>query len=176
MPVHVLKAPAGSGKTQTYIEQIAKSPPETLIEVYTPTIKLAEEIKAGIDAYGTSHRVAVIKGRDQLHRDGRPLCVRHNLASQVAANGISVFPTLCMRRGQGGTDACQHYEYCNYVAQYKRCNVRIYTHAHLLVGRTMLDENLPKVVVIDEDFTQQLIERVEVSYALMLHVSPPASQ
>lgn len=171
MEVQIVRAPAGSGKTQAYIRRIAKKPPGTLIEIYAPTLNLAEEIKRSIEAQGTGHRVVVIKGRDQLGSSGQPLCNRHSLANDVASKGISIFPTLCTRKGPGGPEVCRHYEYCGYISQYQRCNIRIYTHAHLLVARTMLDKDLPQVVVIDEDFALRLIEKVEVSHILIQYVS-----
>lgn len=170
MVIKVLKAPAGSGKTQAYVNLIASTIPQKLIEVYVPTIKLAEEIKRAIDQRGTIHRVSVIKGRDQVNNNQGKLCQRHILAKAVISKGVSVFPTMCMQRTQYGTQSCPHYDYCNYIAQYHGCNVRIYTHAHLLLERTMLDEKKPDLVVIDEDFTQKLVEQIDIPFSLLSHV------
>nr|ART89649.1 Mll4041 protein [uncultured bacterium] len=77
---------------------------------------------------------------------------------------------MCMQRTQYGISRCPHYDYCDYVHQYQECNIRIYTHAHLLLERTMLDEDLPAIVIIDEDFTNNLVEHIEVPFSLLSHV------
>lgn len=170
MTVDVLKAPAGCGKTRAYVDMITRVSPLTQIEIYVPTIKLAEEIKQAIVQRGTAHRVSVIRGREQLGLHNQPLCMRHVLAAAMSSKGVSVFPTLCMQRTQYGPLRCQNYVHCAYIQQYQQSNIHIYTHAHLLLGRTMLDERQPDLVIIDEDFTMGLVEHIEIPMSLLAQV------
>lgn len=170
MTIEVLKAPAGSGKTRAYVDMITGANPQTQVEIYAPTIKLAEEVKRAIDQRGTAHRVSVIKGRERIGQNNQHLCKRHVLAAAMSGKGVSVYPTMCMQRFQYGISSCQHYSYCDYIHQFQHSNIRIYTHAHLLLERTMLDERLPELVIIDEDFTMQLVEHIEISMSLLSHV------
>lgn len=170
MTTQVLKAPAGSGKTRAYIDMITGAGADTQAEIYVPTIKLAMEVKRNIDLRGTAHRVSVIKGREQLGHHHQPLCKRHLLANAISQQGVSVFPTMCMQHTGHGTARCPYYDHCEYILQYQRANIRIYTHAHLLLQRTMLDEDLPSLVIIDEDFTMSLVERMKVPMSLLSQV------
>ena len=170
MTVEVLKAPAGCGKTHAYVDMIARESTLTPIEIYVPTIKLAEEVKQSIVQRGTAHRVSVIRGREQIGAHNQPLCKRHVLAAAMSSKGVSVFPTLCMQRTQCGTSRCQYYEHCGYIQQYQQSNIHIYTHAHLLLGRTMLDERKPDLVIIDEDFTMSLVEHIGIPMSLLSQV------
>ena len=170
MTVEVLKAPAGCGKTRAYVDMITRVSSLTQIEIYVPTIKLAEEIEQAIVQRGTAHRVSVIKGRQQIGPQNQPLCKRHVLAAAMSSKGVSVFPTLCMQRTQYRTLHCQDHEHCGYIQQYQRSNIRIYSHAHLLLDRTMLDERKPDLVIIDEDFTMNLVEHIEIPMSLLSQV------
>ncbi|EHL24406.1 hypothetical protein KYG_03094 [Acidovorax sp. NO-1] len=170
MTIEVLKAPAGCGKTHAYVDMITRVSPLTQIEIYVPTIKLAEEIKQAIAQRGTAHRASVIRGREQIGPHNQPLCMRHILAAAMSSKGVSVFPTLCMQRTQYGTSHCQNYEQCGYIQQYQQSNIHIYTHAHLQLGRTMLNERQPDLVIIDEDFTMGLVEHIEIPMSLLSQV------
>ena len=119
MTVEVLKAPAGCGKTHAYVDMITQISPHTQIEIYVPTINLAEEIKQVIIQRRTTHRVSVIRGREQIGPHNQPLCKRHILAAAMSSKGVSVFPTLCMQRTQYGTSRCQNYVHCGYIQQYQ---------------------------------------------------------
>jgi hypothetical protein len=170
----VIKGPAGSGKTQQMAEHVAVH--ETgVVEVYQPTHRLGDEWKASILTYNPRKRVIVIKGREALDAQKQPLCIKHQLASQLSQKGLSVYPNLCRSsQGKGKPPLeCSRYHHCAYIKQFARADVYVYTHAHLPLERGELETWRPSLVVVDESFFQSCLQRLEFPAGLLLHPTLP---
>lgn len=170
----VIKGPCGSGKTQQMAEHIAKRQ-WGVFEVYQPTHRLGDEWKASILNYNPGKRVIVIKGREALDSQGQPLCIKHQLVSQLTQKGLPVYPNLC-RSSQGKGKApleCNRYQHCAYIQQFGRADVYVYTHAHLPLERSELETWDPGLVVVDESFFQSCLQQLQFPLTLLLHPTLP---
>jgi hypothetical protein len=175
MPITAIKAPAGLGKTEEYVLAVAFSI-LPLIEIYVPTIELAEEVKVRIQQHNPDKRVTVIRGRSAPDAEGKPICRRSEIADILIKTGLSVFNNLCLRKQSNGHDPvkCEHFDECTYIQQFHHTEVRIYAHAYLPLGRNMLEGNLPDAVIIDESFWQVCIdENVPFNAMLLAHPDIP---
>lgn len=150
LPAKVIRAPAGLGKTSVVVQRIALS--KQTFEIYVPTHKLAEELKALILSHNVNRRVGVIAGRSHKDSSGTPMCQKYLLAEQIAKAKLSVFPTLCEVKQRKQITRCQFYSGCPFIKQFQNLDVAIYTHAHLPLERSRLDLAIPDHVVIDESF------------------------
>lgn len=166
-----LRAPAGIGKTQWCLDEIASRGAQgERIEYYAPTHRLAEEVKDRLLALNPDLEVEAIRGREHSAVGQLPLCQKANLAGKVARKGLPVYSTLCKSlEGQ-----CEHFKHCPYLAQFKlTTQVRIYTHAHLPLNRSLQDWDAPDFAVIDESFWPTLIDtRLTTLKDLHRHVRP----
>lgn len=154
-----IKASAGIGKTEAYLDAIVGSNAK-LIEIYVPTHKLADEceqrlIKKGVP---TTH-IQVIKGRTYGSEGTKPLCKKHTAAKKLGAYGVSTYKFLC-RNDEGVNDLkCEYFDDCAYLAQFKRSTqIRIYAHAYLTLKRGLLDKEYPDLAIIDESFWNTMIK------------------
>ena len=173
MAVKVIKAAAGLGKTSRLVSLLDN----TLygkVEVYVPTHELGEQISASLEV-AFQHRV-VIKGRSQPSPRGGRMCAKHKQAELLSEKGYPVYPVLCAKRDdRGHVESCEHYENCQYIAQFTGPErIFIYTHASLPLERGPLEDELPQLAVIDESFFRSCIEIFTVPLADMLS-QPPGS-
>ena len=150
VPETGIKAAAGLGKTRTLLSALQRHPGRN-IEIYVPTVRLAEEIAEETQRRGLD--VQVIRGREAVV-DSEPLCRKHEEAAIVARLGLSVTTSLCRRKlGNGTVQTCPFHEGCRYFAQFENPEprIRILAHAYLTLRRP---PGLPKpdLVVIDEAF------------------------
>lgn len=158
----VIRAPAGLGKTVQAARLAAAC--ATTVEFYVPTHKLAEELANVIRGFNPTKRVTVIGGRGHIDTTGKQLCQRNAEAEQLSNAGIAVFPTLCDSVDAAGVkNICPLYNTCGYIDQYRSADVFIYTHAHLPLMRSRLNEPLPGLAVIDESFFQSCIRTTAMS-------------
>jgi len=167
--VTVFCAPAGVGKTTQFAKTIATARLWRRVEVYVPTLKLAQEWKNAIHWHDPRMRVQIIAGRHQLDKGGKPLCRRHVAAALITSAGQSVYSRLC-RSNEG---MCNHFDICPYIHQFQFSEVYIYTHAYLPLDRGMLDKELPGLVVIDEAFVSVMLQRVTLPITLLRHPALP---
>jgi hypothetical protein len=145
--------------------------PEPLIDIYGPTIELAEEIGAKVEAAGL--KVAVLKGR--LYRpdgeDGPALCLREGLVDAMRTDELQPEgPIVCIKMNPETRQQwrCPHWNGCAYVEQFRAINrdkpqVLIRTHAHLatdpsLVEALHIGDRQPAFTLIDENPTPSLLE------------------
>ena len=91
MTVTVFKTPAGGGKTSTFAKRVAFANTDLRIEIYVTTHDLALEWKTLIKQFNSKCNVRIIGGRSRPAPDGKPLCVRHQVASQISQAGQSVY-------------------------------------------------------------------------------------
>jgi hypothetical protein len=165
MSAHILKAPAGLGKTTQILTLLEKSP-ERRIEFYVPTLGLAKEINEKLTAKRISSRI--ILGRSQLNDTGQTMCEKPELAAEVAKLGFPVFPVICMGLMVPGElssqKSCNHIANCKYLAQFT-CDDRvlIYTHAYLPLPRNNKEKINPGLVIIDESFLSTCLETFTIS-------------
>jgi hypothetical protein len=167
----VLRATAGSGKTQIYAEEVARKAGCGRIEIYAPTHKLGEHWKASILKYDNRSRVQVIAGRGHQSNGGSALCAKHEAAAELSRAGLSVYSRLCT----SPAGCCQHLSDCAYLAQFLApADVYIYTHAHLPLDRGFLDRTIPHTVVIDEAYFSVCLQSFSLNIALLAHPNLPA--
>ncbi len=171
MAVTVIRSPAGMGKTTTFAKWIASANKDWRIEVYVPTHALALEWQALIKAANPKCRVQIIGGRSHVPANGKPLCARHQVASQISQTGQSVYNRLCCA---SSGDRCSAYVGCPYIDQFDGGQVFIYTHAYLPLDRGMLDMHVPEVVVIDEAFAMVCLQRIELNISSLRHPALPS--
>lgn len=166
----VIRAPAGLGKTSLVVKGLAKGQFK-YAEVYVPTHALAQEIERELKKANPNLRVNVIAGRSHVGTSGVPMCAKHTVAEELARVGASIYASMCERKQGTGFQRCQHYAACPYIQQFTAAEVSIYTHAHLPLRRTKLEQGVPEFVVIDESFFQTCIEIFRIPIAL-LHAAP----
>lgn len=189
----VIRAPAGLGKTHAFSARVARS--NRITEIYVPTNQLAEEWRTSIHHFNPSKRVQLIRGRSatrqvQVRAGSKKMllwpgavgntvtmCMKAAMAEEVTRAGQAIFPNLCRQsQGQGlAPVACQHYEHCDYIAQFKLAEVYIYTHAYLGLERGQLENWVAADVIIDETFFQSLIEKITFDISLLSHPSIPGA-
>jgi hypothetical protein len=180
-PRHMgIKAPCGLGKTSCLVEALRRqfSYLDGIIEIYVPTIELAESIaellcysdvprgrKEPNGLYYTGMTARVIRGRGKETKyGGKPMCQRATAAASLSSKGLSVYHNLCA--SDDGESKCPYYNTCPYICQFKEVvNVRIYTHASLPLRRGLLDRELPAFAVIDERFYSSLLRHTQLSIA-----------
>lgn len=139
-----LRGSAGLGKTSAVVKAIA-SIPELLdvdVDIYVSRRGLAKDYADEFDAVGFKN-YAVISGRDANN------CRRHKVVSSLSEKKAPVKALLC--------NGCPFADECEYMAQYLDAapKVRIYTHQHLSIPRT-LDLQRAKIVFVDENTTTAL--------------------
>jgi hypothetical protein len=154
MTVHVVRAPAGLGKTSLVIQKIKDSPHQR-VEIYVPTLNLAREIHAKLAEQNVA--ALVILGRDQEREPGKTMCRKPKLARAIARIGYPVFPIICMGAEIPGNKytfkSCEYFGDCSYLKQFESdARVLIYTHAYLPLPRNSLEKVAPTLIVIDESF------------------------
>ena len=179
-------APAGLGKTGLFAKLVACA--VVIYEVYVPTLTLAESWRDLILSFNPNKRVQIIRGRSapppvvlrpkSKKRVIQPIamCLKNQLATDVARAGEAVYPSLCSRsQGPGVAPVrCQYYEHCDYINQFSSgAEVYIYTHAHLGLERGHLEDWRPAEVIIDESFFQSLVEKIDVPLSLLTHSRIP---
>lgn len=174
MSATIVKIAAGVGKTTEAAHAIAEC--LGIVEVYTPTHKLSAEWKEKILAINPNKRVQIIHGRNQKTDQGVFFCKKHILADEVARAGCSVFPNLCRKsQGQGQPPIhCEHYASCTYIQQFGGAEVYIYPHTYLGLERSMLEQYLPNLVVIDESFWTSCIDTLQLNISILRDPALPA--
>lgn len=179
MDADVVKAPAGLGKTRAYAERVARNVGLGVTEVYTPTLKLAEEWRSHVRAAAPYAKVQIIHGRGHEIQPGVHMCMRHTMAENLSQAGIAVYPNLCMKQDATTlqTASCPHYQGCSYLQQFDTADVYIFTHAHLRLERGRLECWQPREVIIDESFVMGMYELVRMPASLLTHaLVPPKAQ
>lgn len=176
MPVTVIKAAAGSGKTEEILNRIAKSHNRPF-EIYVPTHALAEECKRRLQRLAPEKFVRIIYGRDHERDSGEAMCRKHELARLLTDGGHAVYPNLCLRRTL--TDQppmkCEHYDKCSYVHQFQIADVYIYPHAYLPLERGALEAWVPYGVVIDESFIFSCVKTFQFPISRLRHADLPST-
>lgn len=160
MTVHAIKAPAGLGKTTLVLDKLQSSAHER-VEIYVPTLELANEIQGKLAAVAVRSRV--LKGRDQPDGPGQTMCRKPDLAREISKLGYPVFPVICMGQKTPGDPysraSCEHFRDCAYLKQFEADErVLIYTHAYLPLPRNNKETIRPSLVVIDESFLSTCLE------------------
>lgn len=155
----VLRATPGLGKTHAVIvalaEAIKAAPVPVLVPWLVPDYALADEAVKRFKAAGVA--AIVLKGRGQRSATGEALCVRTELAEQVAKAGLPVRQTVCERPGQ---EPCPRRHDCGYFQQWAEApalGVIVATHHALAHGRLPAGEGdasrLGPVVVDESPFS-----------------------
>lgn len=170
MTVTVIRSPAGMGKTTIFAKRIAGANKDWRIEVYVPTHALALEWRDLIKKADPKRIVRIIGGRNHVAQNGKPLCVRHQVAAKISQAGQSVYTRLCCASSGA---RCNAYIGCTYIDQFDDGHVFIYTHAYLPLDRGMLDARVPNLVVIDEAFATVCLQKIEFNIALLRHPALP---
>lgn len=170
MTVTVIRSPAGMGKTTTFAKRIAFANKDWRVEIYVPTHALALEWQDLIKNANPKCSIRIIGGRSYVPPNGKPLCVRHQVAAQISQAGQSVYTRLCCAKS--GV-RCSAYINCPYIDQFDYGHVFIYTHAYLPLDRGMLDMRVPDLVVIDESFASVCLQTIAFNIALLRHPGLP---
>src|SRR5687768_9750216 len=131
MPVKVIKAPAGLGKTTTVLELLDDAR-YGFMEIYVPTHELAQELEAKLRLRPMRPASRIVLGREREGPTGDRMCLKHEHARVIAKYGHPVFPVLCL--GANALDdpdrprrACEHFQRCEYLAQFEGSeNLHIY--------------------------------------------------
>lgn len=163
-----IRAGAGLGKTTEVIAKLSNIwVHDKRLEYYVPTHKLGEEIAGKLKYHPfkephfsfqkgapTGLLCQVIIGRGQATKQGKPYCLKNDIATLLVDRGYSVYPTLC----QSGEQCCEHFGECEYIRQFNgEYDIRVFPHAYLALERGYLDGDLPDYAVIDESFYNTLI-------------------
>jgi hypothetical protein len=158
-----IRATAGLGKSQKLLEKLVESFDESrTVDIYVPHHRLADEFASALYRIidnispdsGPQIRVQIIRGREHVGDSGTAMCVKADIAAEVARAGHEVWGHLCEGYGKDGNlEHCEHYHSCSYVAQFQDSSaaVRILTHEYLFIARSA---RLPKAdaIIIDESF------------------------
>lgn len=163
--VHLVLATPGLGKTRSIQALIELLPPEAVVWVFQPTLRKAAEFAR--DMSGSSRSVHAFRGRGAPIAEGAPelMCVRAEVAAEVAARGLSVAKLLCGKKDLSSDAACPFSPSCAYQAQLKAIKqhkgggVFVMTHASLMQPPPLPDPNL---VIIDEDPSASLPQTINV--------------
>lgn len=180
MSVHIIKAPAGLGKTTLTIEQIKNYGAQyARIEIYVPTLELAAEINEQLVVLDITSRI--IKGRNKEVADGETMCRLPETAAEISKRGYPVFPILCMGRTNPldiySHTTCEYFQECAYLKQFedKDTKVLIFTHAYLPLPRNVKEQIHPGLVIIDESFLTPCLlkegDRNEITRGQLLALS-----
>lgn len=163
-----IRAGTGLGKTTEVIAKLSNIwMHDKRLEYYVPTHKLGEEIAGKLKyhpfkkPYFSFQKGAptgliwqVIRGRGQTTKQGKPYCLKNDIATLLVERGYSIYPTLC----QSGEQYCEHFHDCEYIKQFNgEYDIRVFPHAYLALDRGYLDGDLPDYAVIDESFFNTLI-------------------
>jgi hypothetical protein len=152
-----IKSSAGVGKTEAFIDGIGLT--DLYIEYYVPTHELANDVLKRIKNRYPFLQVQIIQGRDKDKESGRSLCKKSDIIQKMSGNNLSIYRQLCHNE----EEKCRHYDTCQYIKQFQKdVQVRIFTHAHLKLSRTILDNKLPSLAVIDESFYDKLLETTKI--------------
>ena len=157
--VRVLAAPPGAGKTEAVIRAVLAM--GRTVDIFVPTVKLAEEVAGKLGATAT-----VIRGRgqDDPGQPGSKMCHRSGDAEAVSGAGLSVQRHLCR--------VCPSRAVCGYQAQFANAgSVRVMAHAYLSLPPRG-DMSKADVVVIDEAFHDQVLEIGTFSLGGVSQISP----
>lgn len=158
-----IKASAGIGKTEAVIKQIVKmvNNKDTLIEVYLPSNKLANEFRKRILKHDHEIAVQIIHGRDSPHAPDNH-CLKKDAATCLSRASLGVSGLLC--RNKNGSELCANHDTCNYLRQYKvKSSVVIYSHKHLFIMRNSFERSKkPNLIIIDESFFEASLNETEI--------------
>lgn len=171
---HLVLATPGLGKTRSVQTMIEALPPETVVWVFQPTLRKADEFAR--DMAGSSRPVQVFRGRGASVEDGAAerMCRRHVVAAEIAAKGLSVKKMLCGSSDQSVGGTCPDSAACAYQAQIKAIGdhkgggVFVMTHASLTRPPPFCE---PHLVIIDEDPSAILPQSIKVSGHIMTAAS-----
>lgn len=168
-PVHVLKATAGLGKSRTVRDVIGAElargvPDDHAIYVAVPTLDLADEARRAFDLDYPLWPSMVFRGRSANDPGGASInldepakmCIRHDLASEVSASGLSVRPHLC--EAKSGAAWCR--SGCRYLGQSEQgARVVFLSHEYLRHG---VPEGMPPAwaVIVDENVNRASKTRI----------------
>jgi hypothetical protein len=171
-PALALRIGVSVGKTEAVLDLLA-DPASFNLDVYyfVPEHKLSDEIADRFTmkslARGGPPGV-VIRGREQVHPSGEPMCHKSDIARQVARLGASVRHTLCETEGRGGQrdEYCEHHPArggtCRYIAQLRTPRPAVWLMPHQYAFLPRLEGLLsPDLVVFDESFWQAALRGVD---------------
>ena len=135
----LVKSSAGLGKSTTIIKQSIRKLSNRFIEYYAPSLSLCDELADQYRKEGVQARV--IRGRNQLSTDGRPMCLRAKEAEKLGKKGISIYSSLCRTKNKDGVEVhCPYYSACKYIDQFKgKEKVRFYPINRVSMDRGMVD-------------------------------------
>src|SRR3954453_201811 len=171
-PALALRIGVSVGKTEAVLDLLA-DPASFNLDVYyfVPEHKLSDEIADRFTmkslARGGPPGV-VIRGREQVHPSGEPMCHKSDIARQVARLGASVRHTLCETEGRGG-QGDEYWEHtparggtCRYIAQLRTPRPAVWLMPHQYAFLPRLEGLLsPDLVVFDESFWQAALRGVD---------------
>ena len=160
MTVHVIKAPAGLGKTSLILDKLPALAHKR-VEIYVPTLDLANEIHAKLSNSQVTSKI--VMGREQPDGAGQSMCRKPTLAREISKLGYPVFPIICMGRtvprDKYSAECCEYFRECSYLKQFETNEqILIYTHAYLPLPRNNKETIRPSLVVIDESFLSTCLE------------------
>ena len=183
-----IRAAAGLGKTRAVVAAL-QGHPGRLTEIYVPTITLAQEIAAEIQAGGID--VQIVRGRE-AKVNGEHLCRKHEEAAILAKAALPISSLLCRQSYDGGAEQfCEYFRGCAYVAQFRaqpldplklltgRPTVRIMSHAYLFLPRVKQlvapdpPPPVPQLAVIDESFWSAGVRHLSFGSDRLTAVRPP---
>lgn len=151
-----IEASAGIGKTTSVVNTIINSTKN--IEYYVQRIELAEEIRKKLIEKDPKfkHKAQVVRGRTHKDINGETLCFKPTIVEKLSKFGLNIYKGLC---NKSKDEKCEYFESCPYLAQNKPgIQVKILTHAHLGLGRSLIDSDIPELAIIDETYFSNLIK------------------
>ena len=163
-----IRAGAGLGKTTEVIAKLSNIwMHDKRLEYYVPTHKLGEEVAGKLKYHPfknpyfsfqkgapTGLQWQVIRGRGQATKQGKPYCLKNDIATLLTERGYSIYPTLC----QAGNQYCEYFSECEYIRQFHgEYDIRVFTHSYLALDRGFLDGDLPDYAVIDESYYKTML-------------------
>ncbi|WP_407496473.1 hypothetical protein [Pseudooceanicola sp. MF1-13] len=161
LPVHVIAASPGSGKSRVTRELMAKRC-DHRIAYHTPTLKLAEEAEEDERRFGSKTRLLRGRSAPDPGRQGKPMCRKSAVVDEAAALGVNITKSFC---GTEKENACRHHRSCAYLRQRKGLGkVQHVYQATASMDRAVAPKWQPAVRVVDEAFWTS---RVHVNWVLI---------
>ena len=136
-PALALRVSPGLGKTRAALRHIAQRGRHLLthghVVVVTPTLDLAEQAARDFGQLAPGLASTVVRGRDASDAEGRPMCVRAEVAKKISGIVPSVTQALCRTKRDGKIVAAPCATGCPYLAQLdlRRPHVLFTSHAYL---------------------------------------------
>lgn len=173
LPVHVIAASPGSGKSRVTRELMAERC-DHRIAYHTPTLALAEEAEEDERRFGSKTRLLRGRSAPDPGRQGKPMCRKSEVVDEAAALGVNITKSFC---GTDKENACRHHRSCAYLRQRKGLGkIQHIYQATASMDRAVAPNWKPAVRVIDEAFWTSRVDVNWVSVADFLAPRPIPSE